>query len=132
MKINGYTIERGATLQGADLRGANLRNANLRNANLRGALGGILAVTGLPPGDVTLVPTCDGWALRVGDWAGNPDSFRILLAQDDEWIEAQGEETTLRVQMMAALADLCDAYAAAHQDDLAAVAHWAGEDEGDR
>ena len=132
MKINGYTIERGANLRNANLQGANLRDTDLRGADLRGALGGILAVTGLPSGDVTLVPTCDGWALRVGDWAGSPDSFRILLAQDDEWIEAQGEETTLRVQIMAALADLCDAYAAAHQDDLAAVAHWAGEDEDDR
>ncbi|MGC0144429.1 pentapeptide repeat-containing protein [Pseudactinotalea sp. Z1732] len=123
---------RGANLRGADLRGANLRGANLRGADLRDAVGGILQITGLHPYQATLVPTCHGWRLTIGCWTGTVQDLRTLIASDDDWPEARGEEVARRRPLLAALADVCDAHAAAHAADLAAVAHWAREEGGDR
>jgi hypothetical protein len=53
-----------------------------------------------------------------------------MIASDDpsDWPEADTlDEIRRRRPMLAALADLCDAYAEAHPDELAAVAHWAEE-----
>ena len=106
---------RGANLRGADLRWADLRGADLNGADLRGAAGGLLAIDGLPSGSVRLAPTPDGWALRVGCWAGTTDGLRALIAGTD-WPEARGEEQGLRRPGLAALADLCDAHIAMWPD----------------
>ena len=124
--LRGAGLQR-ADLRGADLRGADLRGANLQDAVLQDARGGILSVTRLPSGDARLLPTCDGWVLHVGCWTGTTESLRDLIAQEDDWPAATGDEITRRSPMLAALADLCDAYSAAHADDLAAVAHWDAE-----
>ena len=123
----------GADLRGADLRWANLseadlRWANLSEANLRGALGGLLAIDGLPPGGARLAPTPDGWSLRVGCWVGTTASLRALIAGTD-WPEAQGAEQDRRRPGLAALADLCDAHAAAHPDLVPALAEKWGRTE---
>ena len=107
----------GADLWGADLRGANLRGANLRGADLSGAnLGGArwkgLQVTGLPSGQVVLIPTPDGWELRVGCWIGTIDDLRTLVAQDEGWPEAEGEEVALRRPGLQAVLALIDAHVA--------------------
>ena len=112
-----------------NLRGANLSEANLNGANLYGARGGALAVDGLPSGCVRLTPTPDGWALRVGCWGDgtatyNPAALRDLIAGTD-WPEARGDEQDRRRHGLAAVADLCDAHAAANPDLIAGLAkHW--------
>ena len=108
---------RWANLSGTDLRWANLRGTDLRWANLRWAAGGLLAIDGLPSGSARLAPTPDGWALRVGCWGDGTatygtDGLRTLIAGTD-WPEARGEEQDRRRPGLAALADLCDAHAAA-------------------
>ena len=133
-------IADGAYLSGADLRWANLRGANLSEANLseanlseadlRGAnLSGadlILAVSGLPSGHATLMPTPDGWSLRVGCWTGTVAGLREMIAKDDGWPEATGEQIALRRPMLTALADMCDAWTASKQWALDAItAKWA-------
>ena len=138
---------RGANLRRADLREASLREANLRGANLRRAdfrwanlygadlseadLGGAdlrwarwggLRIDGLPSGQVTFKPTPTGWHLRVGREGGSVESLRALVAGED-WPEADTpEERARRRPGLLALADLCDAHAAAHADVIADLA----------
>ena len=124
---------READLSGADLRWANLRWANLRWANLRWAdLSGassrvVLAVRGLPSGPVEFKPTPDGWRISIGCWREHTtDELRALIAQDEGWPEARGAQVIARRPMLAAVADLCDAWAADRADVLAEiVAKWA-------
>ena len=92
------------------------------------AYGGLLAIDGLPSGGARLAPTPDGWSLRVGCWVGTTASLRALIAGTD-WPEAQGAEQDRRRPGLAALADLCDAHAAAHPDLVPALAEkWGTRD----
>lgn len=108
---------RGAALWGANLRDADLWDANLRDADLRGIEGpGVLRVDGLPSHQVTLIPAVGGWVLHVGCWTGTPDELRALIATDDDWPEATGEEVTRRRPLLEALLVLIDAHIAARPD----------------
>ena len=107
----------GANLTYADLTGANLTGANLSGADLRGAnLGEAhwngLQITGLPSGQLILSPTPDGWELHVGCWTGTIDDLRTLVAQDEGWPEAEGEEIALRRPGLQAALALIDAHVA--------------------
>ena len=102
----------GANLSGADLRDANLRDANLRGANLWGARWNGLQITGLPSGQIVLIPTSDGWELHVGCWTGTIDDLRTLIAQDEGWPEARGDEIALRRPGLQAALALIDAHVA--------------------
>lgn len=118
----------GADLHGAGLRGANLREANLWGANLHGARWGGLRIDGLPSGQVTFKPTPTGWHLRVGCEGGSVASLRALVAGED-WPGADTpEERARRRPGLLALADLCDAHAAAHADVIADLADRWGTD----
>ena len=122
----------GANLRGANLRGADLRWANLNGANLYGARGEVLAIDGLPSGPVRLIPTLDGWSLRIGCWGDGtatygPAALRDLIAGTD-WPEAEGDEQDRRRPGLAAVADLCDAHAAANPDLIADLAKRWGTD----
>ena len=111
----------GANLSGANLSWANLRGANLSWANLSGALGGILRIDGLPSGQVTIIPTVDGWRIKVGCWGwGTLDALRDLIAGTD-WPDAEGAEQDDRRPGLAAVLAIADAHAAYHTDTLAAV-----------
>ena len=119
---------READLSGADLSGANLREADLRGADLREASSRVvLAVRGLPSGPVEFKPTPDGWRISIGCWREHTtDELRALIAKDTGWPEATGAHVTARRPMLAAVADLCDAWAADRADVLAEiVAKWA-------
>lgn len=105
----------GADLWGADLWGANLRDTNLRDANLRDALWDGFHITDLPSGQLTLIPTPDGWRMRVGCWDGTPDQLRDLIAQDTGWPEAEGEEVTRRRPYLEAALALCEVHMDDHQ-----------------
>ena len=121
---------RDADLRDADLRDANLRDANLWGANLRGANGGILQVTGLHPYQAVMVPTVQGWWLRIGCWQGTTQGLRDLIAKDSGWPEAHGDQITTRRPLLNALADMCDLHAANHKDALDAVMErWGTEKE---
>ncbi|WP_449281219.1 pentapeptide repeat-containing protein [Leucobacter sp.] len=118
---------RGADLWGANLWGANLRDADLRDANLRDAdlrdanLWGGFRVEGLPSGQVTMVPTINGWFLRVGCWKGSREELRDLIAKDEGWPEASGDEISRRRPGLEAMLALADAHAELHADKLARV-----------
>jgi len=107
---------------GADLRGANLRGADLWDADLRGGL----TLNGLPSGQVIAMPTADGWTLTVGCWKGTLPELRALVAQDEGWPQARGDEVHRRRPGLLALCDLVEAHQAIHADKLAAVIkRWA-------
>ena len=113
---------RGANLGGADLGGANLGGANLRGADLRGAndAPAVLQVAGLPSGDAILMPRPDGWELRVGCWTGTPDLLEDLIAGDDGWPEARGDECARRRPGLRSLIGLCRIWITDHPDAIAA------------
>ena len=124
---------RDANLGGANLRGANLRGANLGGAYLRDAnLGGLLMISGLPSGDLTLLPTVDGWRLKVGCWNGTTTELTELIASDDGWPEARGEEVTRRRPLLAAAITLAEAHIAAHPDTIERVQREAAEGKAER
>ena len=131
---------RGADLHGADLYGADLCRANLSGANLSGAdlsgadlsgadlcraHGGILRIDGLASGQVTIIPTVDGWRIKVGCWGwGALDALRDLIVGTD-WPDAEGAEQDRRRPGLAAALAIADAHTAYHADALAAVVeHW--------
>lgn len=120
-----------ADLNGADLRWANLRGANLSGADLNGAdLSGArwdgLYVDGLHPYRCLLVPTPDGWQVTIGCWSGTVTELRDLIAQDDDWPEADGNELLRRRPLLAAFADLCDAHIAGRPNVITDLAQrWA-------
>lgn len=88
----------GANLWRAHLWGAHLRGADLRDANLSGAdlWSGVASLGPTPSGDVVIYPTPGGWVMQVGCWRGSPDGLRALIARDDGWPEARGEEVARR------------------------------------
>jgi uncharacterized protein YjbI with pentapeptide repeats len=107
----------GASLYGANLSGASLYAADLVGANLSGASlygAGILHVEGLPSGSSTLIPEPDGWVLQIGCWRGTTTELREMIARDDGWPEANPAQIVERRPMLAALADMADAWAAAN------------------
>ena len=111
----------GANLRGANLRGANLAGVNLRGADLRHAYLRGLFLDGLPSGDLFFIPTPEGWRLTIGCWTGTTNELRAMIDKDEGWPEAEGEEVAVRRPMLAAMADACDAYAAANPHALAEV-----------
>ena len=136
-----YEDLQGADLRGADMRGADLRDADLQGADLRGAdLWGanlryargtpeILVITGLPSGNATLAPWADGWELRVGCWYGTPDSLAEMIATDEGWPEAKGDECARRRPLLEALIVLCRAWIEAHPDAIEQAAEAQAEGE---
>ena len=111
---------------GADLQNANLRGADLRDAI--GAAGVALSVSGLPSGLSTLYPTTNGWLLTVGCWLGTPDSLRAMIATDNDWPEATGDECNRRRPSLQALLALCDDHIARHPDIITdLITRWTPE-----
>ena len=121
-----YTDLRGADLYDADLRSANLHGAHLLSVDLRYSnttaanLTGLF-LGGLPSGNLVFIPTTEGWHLTIGCWSGTTDELREMIAKDEGWPEAEGEEITERRPMLEAMADACDAYANANPDAVAEV-----------
>lgn len=113
---------RDADLQAADLRGADLRDADLRGADLRGAdlrdallsycIFGGLQISKTPSGQVTLIPTCDGWRMQVGCWSGTPAELKDLISQDEGWPVAYGKEVLRRRPYLEAALALCEVHMA--------------------
>ena len=131
-----YADLRGADLQCADLRDANLQCADLQCADLRGAnLRGAnaeapcLSMQGLPSGYATLYPTRDGWLLVVGCWGPRSvDDLETLIASDDGWPEATGDEVAVRRPGLALLIGLCRDHIARHEGVVEALAErWPAE-----
>lgn len=125
----GGSIARHANFHGAylyrtDMRHVKLRHSNLTDVDLHDAdlryasLIGLLA-SGMPSGNLTFIPTPEGWHLTIGCWEGTTAELRAMIAKDDGWPEAEGEKITARRPMLEAAADMCDAYAAAHTEALA-------------
>ena len=121
----------GANLRGADLYGANLRGADLRGADLRGAslyeanLSGspaVLSLTGMPSGHGICWPTPVGWEVHVGCWTGTVDDLEQMIAGDDGWPEAEGDECARRRPSLTAWIALCRDHIARHPDTVPALA----------
>ena len=114
---------RGANLRGADLREVNLWGADLWGANLRGAEWHGLRIDGLPSGQVTLMPTPDGWDLTIGCWQHHTlADLTALIAGEIKPPEARGEEIARRRPSWTAVLALCEAHAGMHPDVIEALA----------
>ena len=122
----------GADLRDADLTGANLTGANLRGANLRWAARAarILHLEGLPSGETIFMPTPTGWYLTVGCWEGNLEDFKALIAREEGWPEARGDEVTRRRPALQAVAALCEAHMCLYPDIIEELAEKWQETEG--
>ena len=105
---------RKADLHGGDLSGVDLRGADLSGANLCGGLWDGLCIDGIHPYRCLLAPTPDGWEVTVGCWSGTVTELRSLIASDDGWPEATGEQIAERRPPLSAFCDLCDVHMAAH------------------
>lgn len=113
-----YTNMYGAELTGADLRRAYMHDTNLTSADLSSTKMCGLFIDGLPSGRLIFNPTPEGWHLYIGCWEGTIQELRAMIAGDDGWPEARGEEITVRRPMLETMAAACEAYAAAHPDAL--------------
>jgi len=103
---------REANLWGANLWGANLRGANLWGANLWGALWDGLVLSGLPSGDLMLLPGKEkGWVLRIGCWSGSVDELEMMIRGED-WPEANEGQRLERRPGLEAVVALCRAHIA--------------------
>lgn len=125
-----YVDLRGADLYDTDLRSANLHGAHLLSVDLRysnttaaNLIG--LFLGGLPSGNLVFIPTPEGWHLAIGCWNGTTDELREMIAKDDGWPEAEGEEITERRPMLEAAANMCEAYAASKPHALMDVKYAA-------
>ena len=103
----------------ADARAAG-RRANLGGADLRRAIDApaVLQVAGLSSGDAILMPRPDGWELRVGCWTGTPDLLEALIADDEGWPEAEGDECARRRPGLRSLIGLCRIWITDHPDAI--------------
>ena len=122
---------RGADLRGADLRGADLRGADLRGADLRGAIGPQhwLQLSGLPSGEAWYGPTERGWLTTVGCYRDKPlADLKALVAQDEGWPEARGEEVARRRPGLLLWIAMCEEWERHHP--TAVAEHQAGLEEG--
>lgn len=108
-----YASLRGADLHEAIMHGANLIGVNIRYANLAMTSWSGLAIDGLHPYRILLVPTQYCWLMAIGCWEGTPDSLRTLIA-GDVWPEAEGDEITRRRPLLEAALHMVDAHIAAH------------------
>ena len=123
----------GADLRDADLYGANLTGINLRGANLRwtARAARILHLEGLPSGETIFMPTPTGWYLTAGCWEGNLEDFKNLIASDEGWPEARGDEVTRRRPSLQAVAALCEDHMGLYPDIIEELAEkWQGVDRG--
>ena len=75
-----------------------------------------LSIQGLPSGIATLYPTRDGWRLVVGCWDDTPDELEALIATDEGWTEATGDECALRRPSLTLLIGLCRDHIGRHPD----------------
>ena len=121
----------GADLRDADLTGANLTGVNLRGVNLRwtARAARILHLEGLPSGETIFMPTPTGWHLTVGCWEGNLEDFKTLIASDEGWPEARGDEVARRRPSLQAVAALCEDHMCRYPDIIEELAEkWQGTD----
>ena len=122
----------GADLTDADMTGANLRGANLRGANLTWAASAarIIHLAGLPSGETIFMPTPTGWYLTVGCWEGELEDLKTLIASDEGWPAARGDEVTRRRPSLQAVAALCEAHVGLHPNIIDELAIYWRETDG--
>ena len=122
----------GADLTDADMTGADLRGANLRGANLTWAASAarIIHLAGLPSGETIFMPTPTGWYLTVGCWEGELEDFKTLIASDEGWPAARGDEVTRRRPSLQAVAALCEAHVGLHPNIIDELAIYWRETDG--
>lgn len=131
--LNGANLSHadltGADLTGADMSGADMYGANLHGANLHSVKGQLLVIEGLPSGRLIYRPTWAGWRLNVGCWGRvggvHPANLSDLIARDDGWPVARGDEVARRRPLLQAALAMCEAHEAAHPTAIADLAHWA-------
>ena len=132
-----------ANCQNAIFQHSNCQDANFYLSNCAGVkfqytdcrrtfFRGLLRLQGLPSGPVVFKPTPAGWELEVGCWDGTPDTLERLIATDEGWPEAVGDECAERRPGLEAVVALCRAQTqiGAYRDYQARLRdYWAERDE---
>lgn len=107
------TYLRGASFDGCSLWNANFAGAKLSITRFYGvSLEGLLQVSGLPSGIVTLIPTYRGWVIQVGCWSGTLQELQELIRQNHGWPEAEGDEVRNRRPALRGLLKLAQGHIA--------------------
>ena len=134
---------RGANLQGANLGGANLENANIQRASLGGArlqranLAGAclqetnlshvkwdgLRVDGLPIGQLTFVPTPNGWQLTIDEWRGTLNDLRTVGAESCHSTGEKDNTSVCSKSTLEAVIALCEAHIANNPEAIEILTH---------
>lgn len=119
-----------ATMIGAELTGSDLYMARTSGTMFTSDHGvGIYAQAGLPSGPVYMFPTSEGWELHVGCWYGSVEELEDLIAGDDGWPEAEGEECYRRRPGLQALVASLRAHQELHLEELSSIQrYWEARD----
>lgn len=96
----------------ANLTGASLLNSNMLGVHWRG-----LRIDGLPYHQLTLVPTPNGWDIRINFWHGNLEQLRASIEAKEVCLADRIDESKHRSYLKTML-KMCEVYMEDHANHI--------------
>lgn len=118
--VNLYGANLGNTnLQNTNLSMADLRNVNFRKSNMHeSSKWGGFQLNGLPSGQMTAVPTRDGWSIQIECWEGTVEQLRQVIDGDVYPSNCDAEERDRRRVVLNAAMVLLEAHMEYYADKV--------------